>query len=107
MLEDRGSAFCLADSPRRRTPDWRTAGWGFVRFHEGLGAPRPCYEERRLAEWTERIAGLWDPDADVFCYFNNDGRACALRDAIVFARLAERSGLEPTRVPDAADVTLG
>ena len=107
LLEERGAAFCLADSPRRRTPHWRTAGWGFVRFHEGLGAPRPCYEEERLAEWAERIAGLWGPDEDVFCYFNNDGRACALRDAVVFARLAEGCGLRPTRVPDAADVTLG
>ena len=106
VLEDRGAALCLADSPQRAMPAWRTADWGFVRFHEGLGTPRPCYEEGALATWTERIAGLWSADQDVFCYFNNDGRACALRDAIVFARLAGACGLRPTRVPGEEEVRI-
>jgi uncharacterized protein YecE (DUF72 family) len=106
LLEDRGAALCLADSPRRRTPVWRTAGWGFVRFHEGQGTPRPCYGERPLATWAERIAALWDAEADVFCYFNNDARACAVRDAVRFAELARAAGLRPTRVPTAAEIRL-
>jgi uncharacterized protein YecE (DUF72 family) len=107
VLEDRGVAVCLADSPRRQTPAWRTAEWGFVRFHEGLGSPRPCYEEEALKGWAERIAGLWGPEEDVFCYFNNDWEACAIRDAIVFARLAAREGLRPTRVPSEDEVKVG
>lgn len=106
VLEDRCAALCLADSPKRGAPAWRTTDWGFVRFHEGLGKPRPCYEERALADWAERIAGLWGPDQDVFCYFNNDGRACALRDAIVFASLAADCGLRPTRVPREEEVRV-
>jgi uncharacterized protein YecE (DUF72 family) len=106
VLEERGAALCLADSPRRTMPAWRTADWGFVRFHEGLADPRPCYEEGALATWAERIAGLWGPDEDVYCYFNNDGRACALRDAIVFARLAAACGLKPTRVPSEEEVRV-
>jgi uncharacterized protein YecE (DUF72 family) len=106
VLEERGAALCLADSPRRETPAWRTAGWGFVRFHEGLGSPRPCYPERALETWAERLAALWRPAEDVFCYFNNDGRACALRDAVVFARLARLQGLEPSRVPGEEDVRV-
>ncbi len=106
LLEDRGAALCLADSPHRRTPVWRTAGWGFVRFHEGRSTPPPCYEERALEEWAERIASLWDARADVFCYFNNDTHACAVRDAITFAQLARRAGLHPTRVPDRSEVQL-
>jgi uncharacterized protein YecE (DUF72 family) len=106
LLEDRGVALCLADSPRRATPVWRTAGWGFVRFHEGLATPRPCYGERALATWADRIASLWDDRADVFCYFNNDARACAVRDAVTFAGLAVRAGLRPTRVPAAGEVRL-
>jgi uncharacterized protein YecE (DUF72 family) len=106
VLEKHRAAFCLADSPRRQTPEWRTADWGFVRFHEGLGDPRPCYQENALAEWAKRIAGLWSADEDVYCYFNNDGRACALRDALVFARLAEGGGLQPTRVPKEKEVSV-
>jgi len=99
LLEERGAALCLADSPHRRTPAWATAGWGFVRFHEGLAEPRPCYAESALAAWAERIASLWPATADVYCYFNNDARACAVRDAAVFAGLARAAGLRPTRVP--------
>ena len=100
VLEERGAALCLADSPRRRTPEWRTADWGFVRFHEGRAAPHPCYGRRSLATWAERIASLWPASADVFCFFNNDTHACALRDASVFADLARGAGLRPSRVPD-------
>jgi len=99
LLEDRGAALCLADSPGRRTPAWRTADWGFVRFHEGRASPHPCYGDRALTTWAERIASMWPARADVFCYFNNDARACAVRDAATFAHLARRAGLHPTRVP--------
>jgi uncharacterized protein YecE (DUF72 family) len=106
LLEARGAALCLADSPHRRSPAWRTAEWGFVRFHEGQAAPPPCYGERALATWAERIASLWPPSAAVFCYFNNDARACAVDNAATFARLARRAGLHPTRVPERGEVRL-
>jgi uncharacterized protein YecE (DUF72 family) len=60
-----------------------------------------------LRSWVGRLAEQWRPDEDVYVYFNNDGRACALRDAIVFAQEAAQAGLEPTRVPASEDVTLG
>jgi uncharacterized protein YecE (DUF72 family) len=106
LLEARGAALCLADSPDRRSPVWRTAGWGFVRFHEGTASPRPCYGDRALTSWVERIASLWPASADVFCYFNNDARACAVDNAVRFARLARRAGLHPTRVPEPDEVRL-
>ncbi len=99
LLARRGVALCLADSPRRKQPAWRTAGWGFVRFHEGLGSRRPGYEREALKRWVERIAQIWSTDEDVFVYFNNDAAGYAIRDAITLAELAERAGLRPTRVP--------
>jgi uncharacterized protein YecE (DUF72 family) len=104
LLTRHRAALCLADSPALETPLWRTASWGFVRFHRGDGDPEPCYREPALDGWARRIAELWPSRAAVYAYFNNDGRGCALRDAGVFARLAERAGLHPTRVPDQVDV---
>lgn len=97
LLHQHGAALCLADSPRRATPDWRTTDWGFVRFHEGRATPSPCYGEDALRTWVERIARLWQPDEEVYVYFNNDTRSCALRDAGVFAGLCEKAGLRPSR----------
>lgn len=101
LLERHRAALCLADSPRRKQPMWRTAAWGFVRFHEGKGAHAPGYERDVLRRWVERIAELWPAGDDVFVYFNNDAKGYAIRDAVTFAELAAASGLTPTRVPSA------
>jgi|SRR5579864_2312298 len=101
LLERHHVALCLADSPRRKQPLWRTAAWGFVRFHEGTGANAPGYERDALKRWVERIAERWAPDQDAYCYFNNDTAGYAIRDAMTFAELAEAAGLRPTRVPSA------
>ncbi|HZT65053.1 MAG TPA: DUF72 domain-containing protein [Acidimicrobiales bacterium] len=101
VLEARGAALCLADRMSRPiTPLWATADWGYVRFHEGRGALRPCYGRSALRSWAERIAELWPADADVYAYFNNDPRGCAVHDTRVFARLVADRGLVPTRVPE-------
>jgi uncharacterized protein YecE (DUF72 family) len=106
LLQDHGAALVLADSPGRSQPCWRTADWGFVRFHEGAGVPPPCYRERALAAWADRIAELWGQKIDVYTFFNNDPRACAVHDAVTFAELAERAGLHPTRVPRPDEVKV-
>jgi uncharacterized protein YecE (DUF72 family) len=98
VLERRNAALCLADSPIRKQPNWRTAEWGFVRFHEGKGRQAPGYERAALSTWAHRVADLWGPRDDVYCYFNNDTRGYALKDAVAFAELASLAGLEPTRV---------
>lgn len=104
LLTDRGAAFCLADSPRRRTPVVRTADWGYLRLHEGRARPHPCYGRAALEAWARRLAELWDPDDDVYVFFNNDPRGCAVRDARVFAPAARRAGLQPTRVPGPREI---
>ena len=106
LLASHRAALCLADSPSRRTPRWRTAGWGYLRLHEGRATPHPCYGRQALSTWAAELAGLWAPGDDVFVYFNNDGRACAPRDASVFARAAGRAGLFPTRTPPAREVRI-
>ena len=107
LLAQRGAALCLAD--RHSGPvsaTWRTADWGYLRFHEGAASPHPCYGRTALGSWARRVAEMWGSEADVFVYFNNDRGCCAVRDARAFARAAERVGLEPTRVP-AEPVAVG
>jgi uncharacterized protein YecE (DUF72 family) len=106
LLERRGAALCWADRARLLDPPWRTAEFGFVRFHEGRARPRPCYGRTALTTWAQRLALAFKPGEDVYAYFNNDHRCCAVRDAAVFARAAARAGLQPTRVPGAGEVRL-
>ncbi len=104
-LARRNVALCMADRYARPfTATWKTADWTFLRFHEGKGRPHPCYTRASMVPWAERLAGEWGPDADIYVYFNNDPRACALRDAIVFSELCKEAGLSPTRVPKRSEV---
>ncbi|MFN2611403.1 MAG: DUF72 domain-containing protein [Actinomycetota bacterium] len=94
VLKQRGAAWCLADrGSRPKGPVWRSADWGFLRMHEGSAKPHPCYGDDALKSWACRIGDMWDPAADVFVYFNNDHKACAVRDAARFTVIAEAVGL--------------
>jgi len=104
LLAQHGAALCLSDKPSSSTPRWRTADWGYLRFHRGRARPDPCYGRAALHAWAERLATMFSPDDDVYVYFNNDGHACAPRDAHRFGLAVDRVGLRPTRVPTARAV---
>jgi uncharacterized protein YecE (DUF72 family) len=107
VLARRDAALCLTDRAGRRGPLERTASWGFLRLHEGTAKPRPCYGDRALAGWIERLGDHWSRDNDFYVFFNNDPRACAVRNAARFAQIARKAGLEPTRAPEAGSIRLG
>jgi uncharacterized protein YecE (DUF72 family) len=100
VLERRGSALCWADRCSRPvTPLWRTADWGYVRFHEGRARPWPRYGRRALRAWADRVAATWADREDVYVYFNNDPGGAAWTDATAFARAATAAGRTVTRTP--------
>ena len=99
LLERHRAAWCLSDTAGRHPPLWRTTDWGYVRFHRGRATPAPCYGRAALHTWAERLASIWGTHNDIYCYFNNDGRACAVRDAHVLGLAAERLGVSATRTP--------
>ena len=106
LLERRRSAMCLADGGAVDSPLWRTADWGYVRFHHGRASPESCYGPAALRTWAEKIAATWDPRETVYAYFNNDLHGCAPRDARSFASAAGRVGLVPSRVPGRGQTPL-
>jgi uncharacterized protein YecE (DUF72 family) len=85
------------------TPLWNTAGWGYLRFHEGASNPWPRYGQRALRSWAERIAQTWSEGADVYAYFNNDQGGAAVQDAAMFAAIVSRAGREVTRATIPSD----
>ena len=100
LLARHNAALCWADRLGRPvTPLWRTADWGYLRFHEGAAQPWPRYGAGALRSWVERTGEAWPGDADVFVYFNNDQHAAALYDAAAFASLVHRAGRQVTATP--------
>ena len=95
VLAARNAALCWTDRTGTAvTPLWRTAGWGYLRFHEGDdGANWPRYRAATLRAWADRIAATWAGGLDVYVYFNNDQRGAAPRDAAGFAAAVSAQGL--------------
>jgi uncharacterized protein YecE (DUF72 family) len=88
VLTAHQAALCWADRQDEPvTPLWRTADWGYLRFHEGAADPWPAYGQKALRAWADRIVGTWPTGAPVYAYFNNDQHGAAVTDAAVFARL--------------------
>ncbi|MEO3884674.1 DUF72 domain-containing protein [Nonomuraea sp. B5E05] len=84
ILSAWGAALCWADRRGRpQGPFWRTAGWGYVRLHQGRAGIG--YGDAALRTWAGRVreAG-WQ---DAYVYFNNDLGGAAVRDARRFTRL--------------------
>lgn len=107
LLASKNVPLTLADREEQPIqPWWVTADWGYIRFHHGVARPRPCYTRDGLKKWVEEIASRWSPDADVYVFFNNDPRCCAVHDAIVFAEECAAAGLKPTRVPRSDEVSV-
>ena len=107
ILAEHDAALCWADRLGRPvTPLWRTAGWGFLRFHEGAADPWPRYGEGALRAWVERIKEARLTRADVYVYFNNDPGGAAVVNSAEFAALGRQGGLTVTRTPQVGEVPL-
>ncbi|HEY9522967.1 MAG TPA: DUF72 domain-containing protein [Thermopolyspora sp.] len=89
ILSAHGAALCWGDRfGRPLTPLWRTADWGYLRFHEGRARQWPSYGDTSMRSWLRRLGERWRATDDVYVYFNNDLGGAAVRDACRFARLA-------------------
>ncbi|HEU5034706.1 MAG TPA: DUF72 domain-containing protein [Mycobacteriales bacterium] len=100
VLERHNAALCWADRKGAITPLWRTADWGYLRFHEGTAHPWPFYTEAELDGWAATVVEQFPDDgSDMFVYFNNDPGCAALEDAITFADQVAQRGRTVSRVP--------
>jgi uncharacterized protein YecE (DUF72 family) len=87
------AALCWADRQEHElTPLWRTAGWGYLRLHEGRGHSWPRYTARTLRRWIESLGSCWGPGDETFVFFNNDQNGAAPQDADSFMALAQEAG---------------
>lgn len=100
VLAAHNAALCWADRlDHPVAPWWRTADWGYLRFHEGTNTPAPSYRDDVLLDRLRRLGDSWDHDRDLFVYFNNDPCGAAIRDAIRFAAFARDAGWPVARTP--------
>lgn len=82
LLERFNSAFCLYHLAGFDSPLKVTADFIYIRLHGPEGKYAGCYSDEALAVWAKRIRGWKRAGKHVYCYFDNDERGYAARNAL-------------------------
>jgi len=81
ILAAHGAALCISDHHDAPAPWETTANIVYVRLHGPGGRYHGRYPKEELGRLAERITSWRRGRRDVYCYFDNDVKAAAPRDA--------------------------
>jgi uncharacterized protein YecE (DUF72 family) len=95
LLRDHDVSLCLSDHHSAPAPWEVTASWVYVRAHGPGGRYFGRYPDMDLQAIAARINGWRGEGKDVFCYFDNDIKSAAPKDAERLIALSTES--PPTR----------
>jgi uncharacterized protein YecE (DUF72 family) len=80
LLRAHGAAFCIYELAGHRSPREVIGDVVYVRLHGPEGAYQGSYSRQALSGWAGAFS-QWSRKSDVYCYFDNDDRGHAPRDA--------------------------
>jgi uncharacterized protein YecE (DUF72 family) len=81
LLRDHDIALCVSDHHDAPSPWEVTAQHVYVRGHGPTGRYKDRYPKKTLSRWASEIAAWRRRRLKVFCYFDNDQKTAAPKDA--------------------------
>jgi uncharacterized protein YecE (DUF72 family) len=81
LLKKRNVALCISDHHHAPSPWEVTADFVYVRGHGPTGEYHTEYGARVMKQWAETIRKWKRRALEVFCYFDNDQKSAAPKDA--------------------------
>jgi uncharacterized protein YecE (DUF72 family) len=81
LLRRRNIALCISDHHDAPTPWEVTADHAYIRGHGPTGRYHSRYGLKTMREWAANIANWRARGLDVHCYFDNDQKSAAPKDA--------------------------
>jgi uncharacterized protein YecE (DUF72 family) len=91
VLRQHDVALCLYEFAGQEAPLEVTAGFVYIRLHGPDGPYQGSYSDAALHAWATRIAAWAKDSLDVYCYFDNDDRAYAPKNALRLRRMLPSS----------------
>ena len=91
FMQKKGLVFCSVSASQLPETLVKTASDVYVRFHGKDGLYQGFYSEKQLLEWAEKIKQQ-NPQR-VFCYFNNDLNANAVKNCLTLKELFKENGV--------------
>jgi uncharacterized protein YecE (DUF72 family) len=89
-LAKRDVALCLYEFAGQEAPLEITASFVYIRLHGLEGPYQGSYSDRALRAWAMHIRGWTRAGLDVYCYFDNDDRAFAPKNALRLREMLPR-----------------
>ncbi|HEX2581615.1 MAG TPA: DUF72 domain-containing protein [Dongiaceae bacterium] len=81
VLRKHNAAWCIYDLDRRHAPAQITADFAYLRMHGPQGPYKGSYDDAFLQRWARQFLAWQKEDIDVYCYFDNDEKGYAVKDA--------------------------
>lgn len=91
LLKKHKVAFCIYDLKGFQTPIEITTNFVYIRLHGPKKAYSGSYSKIALQKWAKIIKNFQKNKLDVFCYFNNDENAYAIKNALVLKNMLSKS----------------
>ena len=82
LLAEFNAAFCIYDLGGRESPEKLTADYVYVRLHGPGGKYEGNYSVQKLKSWGKKFDKWMADGKDVYCYFDNDQKGYAVKNAI-------------------------
>jgi uncharacterized protein YecE (DUF72 family) len=82
VLAKRNVALCLYEFAGQEAPLEVTADFVYIRLHGPEGPYQGSYSDDALRTWARRIGAWTKQGLDVYCYFDNDDRGFAPKNAL-------------------------
>jgi uncharacterized protein YecE (DUF72 family) len=89
LLKDYNASLCIAHSGRFPCVKEITADFIYLRFHGGGSLYSSNYSDNELKEWAVFVKQF--VRKDIFAFFNNDAYGYAVKNALRFRELLEKS----------------
>lgn len=81
ILRKHDIALCITDLKGKQSPEVMTTDFTYIRLHGPTKAAYAGeYGPKLLRNWSKKIL-TWQKKVDVFCYFDNDEKSFAVKDA--------------------------
>lgn len=81
LLEKHGAGFCIYELEGFTTSKRTTSDFAYLRLHGPGKAYQGSYDDQSLQGWAGAISAWMDKGLDVYCFFDNDQKGYAPRNA--------------------------
>lgn len=92
LMSQHNVAFCQYYLGDFQSPEEVTGDFVYIRFHGSVTLGGGSYSKYHLEHFAEKIRGYLEESKQVYCYFNNDENAYAVKNALELKSLLNTKG---------------